>query len=195
MKYINSKPDLQRFLETECKKYNQHNIRAPFIAISEGKKIWKFAVILRRTEYYLNTNKRIRKRIYGKLLSYYQNKFFMHIPVNCFDCGLKIMHLGPILVNSKAEIGKNCSIHINTGIVAGGTNSDCPVLGDGIVIGMGAVILGNVRLADNIAVGANAVVNKSFDEENIGIAGVPARKISNNGRLQWGNKGPSRGQM
>lgn len=37
-------------------------------------------------------------------------------------------------------------------------------------------MLGDVRLADNIAVGANAVVNKSFDEENIAIAGVPAKK-------------------
>lgn len=46
-------------------------------------------------------------------------------------------------------------------------------------------MLGDVRLADNIAVGANAVVNKSFDEENIAIAGVPAKKISNNGRKVW----------
>lgn len=47
------------------------------------------------------------------------------------------------------------------------------------------MVLGDVRLADNIAVGANAVVNKSFAEENVAIAGVPAKKISNNGRKVW----------
>lgn len=60
-----------------------------------------------------------------------------------------------------------------------------PTIGNGVVLGVGAVVLGDVRLADNIAVGANAVVNKSFDEENIAIAGVPAKKISNNGRKVW----------
>ena len=44
-------------------------------------------------------------------------------------------------------------------------------------IGVGAVIIGNIEIADNIIIGANAVVNKSFKEEGITIAGVPARKI------------------
>lgn len=95
------------------------------------------------------------------------------------------MHLGPILVNGNVRAGKDISLHINTSIVAGGTNNGAPVLEDGIVVGVGAVILGNIRLAKNIAVGANAVVNKTFEEENIAIAGVPAKKVSNNGRLEW----------
>lgn len=40
-------------------------------------------------------------------------------------------------------------------------------------------------MQDNIAIGANAVVNKNFTEENIAIAGIPAKKISNNGALEW----------
>lgn len=95
------------------------------------------------------------------------------------------MHVGPILINDKAVIGKNCSLHINTAIVAGGTNNEVPVIGEGVVVGVGAVILGGVTIANNIAIGANAVVNKSFIEENIAIAGVPAKKVSNNGSLEW----------
>lgn len=87
------------------------------------------------------------------------------------------MHLGPILVNRKVVGGKNIALHINTSLVAGGTDDEAPILEDGIVIGVGAVVLGSVRLACNIAVGANAVVNKSFDEENIAVAGVPAKKL------------------
>ena len=48
--------------------------------------------------------------------------------------------------------------------------------------------LGGATIADGIAIGAGAVVNKSFAEKDITIAGVPARKISNNGRKAWENR-------
>ena len=69
----------------------------------------------------------------------------------------------------------------------GGNNGYAPVLGDNIVVGYGAVILGNTHVANGVAIGANAVVNKDVLEENIAVAGVPARKISNNGRNTWAN--------
>ena len=40
-----------------------------------------------------------------------------------------------------------------------------------------------VNIKTGTIVGANAVVTKSFDEENIVVAGIPAKKISNNGTL------------
>ena len=98
------------------------------------------------------------------------------------------MHLGSILTNSRVKVGENCTIHINTALVAQGTNSGVPTLGNNIVIGVGVTILGDVRIANGIAIGANAVVNKSFIEENIAIAGCPAKKISNNGDSTWHKK-------
>ena len=50
------------------------------------------------------------------------------------------------------------------------------------------VVLGNVTVADNVAIGANAVVNRDVLEENIAVAGVPAKKISNNGAIAWLNR-------
>ena len=41
-------------------------------------------------------------------------------------------------------------------------------------------------VAKGIAIGANAVVNKSIEEEYIAVAGVPAKKVSNNGSNKWG---------
>ena len=73
-------------------------------------------------------------------------------------------------------------------MVAGGIDDACPTLGDNIVIGVGVTVLGGCHLADSIAIGANAVVNSSFDEADIAIAGIPARKISNNGRTAWKNR-------
>ena len=54
-------------------------------------------------------------------------------------------------------------------------------MGGGVYLGAGAKLLIGVHLADNIIVGANAVVTKSFKENNIVIAGIPAKKISNKG--------------
>ena len=47
------------------------------------------------------------------------------------------------------------------------------------------MILGGVTLGDRIAVGANAVVNKSFLEPDITVAGAPARKIADHGAGAW----------
>ena len=44
-------------------------------------------------------------------------------------------------------------------------------------MGFGAVIIGKIKIADGIKIGANSVVTKSFLEPNITIAGVPAKKI------------------
>lgn len=185
---IKNKDDLKKFLEIERKKYNRKSIKMPIICIVESDFLWKHNVLLRKTEYHINKKHRMRGLIYKVLLNRFQNKYNLHIPINSFGAGLKIMHLGPILVNSKVKCGKNIALHINTSIVAGGVDNGVPQLGDGIVVGVGAVILGSVNIANNIAIGANSVVNKSFYEENIAIAGVPAKKISNNGRLEWNKK-------
>ena len=156
-----------------------------FFPVGESDVLWKHQRLLRKTEWYVNSGKKLRGLLSKIRLKRFQNKYGMHIPLNCCKAGLKIMHVGPILINANATVGKNCSIHINTGLVAGGTTDDAPILEDGVVVGIGAVILGGVHIAKNVAIGANAVVNKSIDEEDIAVAGVPAKKISNNGRSQW----------
>ena len=186
-KIISSKKDLKEWLKYEKTKYASDLIK-DFFLIGEAAILRRFQTILRKAEYYNNTKKRIRAIFYKLRLSKMQCKYSINIPINTCGKGLKIMHLGPILINSHASLGENCSIHINTAVVARGTDNLVPTLGNGIVIGVGAVVLGGVFLADNIAIGANSVVNKSFDESNIAIAGVPAKKISNNGRASWGKK-------
>lgn len=185
MSYINNKNDLKKFLKYEKSKYGVK--RRNIFCIRESEYLWKHNLLLRKTEYYTNTNRKIMSILYKIRLQLFQNKYSIHIPINTFDIGLKLMHLGPILVNGKVKAGKDISLHINTSIVARGTNDLAPTLKDGIVVGVGAVIVGDVVIEDNIAIGANSVVNKSFYEKNIAIAGVPAKKISNNGRLNWNN--------
>lgn len=184
-KRIQTKAQLKDWLDFELPRYSKsfiHNV----LLDTEGAILRRHQLLLRKAEYYSNNGKRLIARIYVFRLLRMQNRHALHIPLNCCGRGLKIMHLGPILVNSGAQLGERCSLHINTGIVAGGRSSAAPVLEDGVVVGFGAVIVGNVHIAKNVAIGANAVVNRDVLEENIAVAGVPAKKISDNGRLSWG---------
>lgn len=149
--------------------------------------LWKHQLVLRKAEYYTNTNSKLISLFYRIRLNCLQNKYAIHIPLNTCGRGLKLMHVGPVLVSTNAIVGQDCVLHMNVGIVAGGNNGFAPQLGDNIVVGYGAVILGNTHIASGVAIGANAVVNKDVIEENIAVAGVPAKKISNNGRNTWAN--------
>ena len=63
-----------------------------------------------------------------------------------------LVDIGPILINNKAVVNENCVFHINTALVAGGTTHDAPVLEDSVVLGIGAVVVGGVRIAKNVAI-------------------------------------------
>ena len=78
--------------------------------------------------------------------------------------------------------GENCRIHtcVNIGTQAGNSER-VPVIGNNVYMGPGVKIFGDIVIADNIAIGANAVVNKSFSETGISIAGIPGKKISDKG--------------
>lgn len=182
---IKTKKDLKEYIQYESTKYGGKLRLLGLILNSERDLLVYHQILLRKTEYYYNTNKKIRYFLYKAKLNKFQNKYAMHVPLNTCEKGLKIMHIGPILINRLAIVGSDCSLHINTGIVAGGMTSNAPRLGNGVVVGMGAVILGEITIADNVAIGANALVNKNVVEKNIAVAGVPAKKISNNGRLEW----------
>lgn len=61
-------------------------------------------------------------------------------------------------------------------LVGGGV----PTIGNNVYLGSGCKVIGAVKVADNVAVGANAVVTKDVLEEGIAVAGIPAKKVSNN---------------
>lgn len=107
------------------------------------------------------------------------------IPLNSIGKGLSIAHKGLIIINGGAKIGENLRMHIGVNI---GTAPDCsnvaPKIAGNVYIESGVKLYGKIEIASGIMIGVNAVVTKSFLEENICIAGVPARKISEYGRLE-----------
>lgn len=184
---ILTKSDLKEWLSYEKKLYPCSFVSRA-LSVGEAAVLYKHQVLLRKTEYYLNSGNKILFVFYRYFLRKLQLRHSLHIPTNCCGKGLHIMHVGPILMNNCVTVGENCTFHINTALVAGGTNDDVPILGKGVIVGCGAIVLGGVNIANNVAIGANAVVNKDCLEENVAIAGVPARIISRNGSLEWNKK-------
>lgn len=89
-----------------------------------------------------------------------------------------LYHRGSIIINPSVKMGSRCKFHGDCCLGVARTNSSgCPTLGNGVDVGIGARVLGNIYIADDIIIGANAVVTESFYEPGITIAGIPAQKV------------------
>ncbi|MCR5532936.1 MAG: serine acetyltransferase [Paludibacteraceae bacterium] len=142
---------------------------------------------LRKIEFLYNTSKGkpLRRCAYFILQSINHRlavRLGFTIPMNVFGPGLYIAHWGTVTVTAFAKVGKNCRIHTSTCI---GNHIGAPVIGDNVYIGPGAKIFGNINIGDNVAIGANAVVNKSIPS-NVTVGGIPAKIISHKSSLESG---------
>lgn len=155
-----------------------------------GDDIWKYQRALRHYEYWLSRPKSILSLLPRVWWHYRYHKLSIRlgfeIPPFVAGPGLSLAHRGPVIVNSHARIGRNCRIHsgVNIGSAAGDHNH-APIIGDNCYLGPGAKLFGRIEILDGTAVGANAVVNKSFGAKNITLGGIPARVISNKSALPY----------
>ena len=143
--------------------------------------IWSFQKQMRKLEYYTNCKNHGLYKLYILYLKFRYKKTSLKlgfsIPINVFGPGLSIAHYGTIIINYTCRIGANCRLHACVNIGASGGEKQGPKLGDNVYIAPGAKIYGNISIPNNTAIGANAVVNKSFERENTIIAGIPAKVI------------------
>ncbi len=186
---IKTKVDLKYYLEQD-----RLNLHINKLKPSSYDEVWKYEIILRKHEYYHNKEK---KGIISKiLLRHYKRKhhklsmkYTTGIPINVCGPGLSIGHFGTIYINHNAKRRKN--LRIQSGFTIGASSStpnEFPILGDNVYIGTGAKILGGVRIANNVAIGANAVVVKDILEEATSHAGVPTHKTSNHSSAPYIDK-------
>lgn len=184
---IKSKSDLAYYLEQDRKALSlpQFNGLQKLKFYFFPDEIWKFEKLLRYTEYYHNNkDKSILHRggyLWFKLRLHNQAvKLGFTIPLNVCESGLSIAHYGSIVISPNAHIGKNCHIHSCVNIGASAGKPEAPTIGDNVYIGPGAIIFGNIRIANNVTIGANATVNKSCEEECVVLAGSPACVVKHN---------------
>lgn len=134
--------------------------------------IWKYVTYLRREEAAGN-----------KLLQLYwrrkKNDLGSGLGIVAYagTCGkgLQIWHYGSVIISGDAKVGENCTFHGQACIGNNGKSEKAPVIGNNVDIGVGARILGDIVIADNVRIGANAVVTKSCYEKGVTLVGCPAR--------------------
>lgn len=97
--------------------------------------------------------------------------------------GLFIDHGMGVVIGETTEIGDNCLIY--QGVTLGGTGKDHgkrhPTLGDNVLVGAGARVLGPFKVGNNVKIAAGAVVLNAIPD-NCTAVGVPARVVRMNGK-------------
>ena len=152
--------------------------------------IWRYMYYFRNWKYYSekrsDSNAGRLERSFSKYAAHYcerRKNFYSYrsgveigansiIGKNC-----DIWHSGVVI---NGTVGDNCVFHGNNtiGNKGKGSESVTPTLGNGVDVGVGAVIIGDVTIADNCIIGANSVVTKSFEVPGTVIAGVPGKVIN-----------------
>lgn len=141
----------------------------------EGYYIRKYLRLLRLEE---TSNTSLGKYFYKARKNRLGSRLGFIISAGCFGEGLRIEHYGSIIVNPKARIGKNCIIHGNCCIGSkGGYPDESPIIGDNVDIGQFAQVLGGIRIADGVRIGAGAVVVEDILQPGVTVVGVPGKII------------------
>lgn len=184
---IKSKQDLKYYIECDLKSLERYPLTIKDY-LKSGQKIWKYQILLRKTEYLFNCmDKSILFRFafrwyYHKLVNL-GIKYGFTVPLNVFGPGLCICHVGTIVINGNTKVGSNCRIHAGVNIGNSSPLGDnwvsdnTPIIGNNVYIGPGAKLFGKIIIGNNVAIGANAVVNNNVPDD-VTVGGVPAKIIS-----------------
>lgn len=143
-----------------------------------------FEVLLLYPSIHALINHRIAHKLYKKkhfflarLLSQI-SRFFTGIEIHpgaTIGKGLFIDHGMGVVIGETAEIGDNVLIY--HGVTLGGTGKDTgkrhPTVGNNVVIGCGAKVLGPINIGNNVKIGANSVVLKDVPDDSTTV-GIPA---------------------
>ncbi|MBQ5892654.1 MAG: serine O-acetyltransferase [Clostridia bacterium] len=104
-------------------------------------------------------------------------------PAATIGKGFFIDHGMGVVIGETAEIGDNCTIY--QGVTLGGTGKDVgkrhPTLGNNVMVGAGAKVLGPVTIGDNSKIAANAVVLHPVSENSTAV-GIPAKVVRRDGQ-------------
>lgn len=138
---------------------------------------FRYTYILRKASF--SKKKTISGMLYRFLLKMYSIKYGYQInPSTKIGQGLYIGHRGTIIVNSQAVIGSCCNL--SPGVTIGQTNrgvkKGAPVLGDKVWVGTNAVIVGGIKIGNNVLIAPNAYVNVDVPSNSI-VIGNPAQII------------------
>lgn len=152
--------------------YFHYPIRLRLFQLTVHNYIMDYLVVMRKCSYYKHQGGVFSKICYV----YYRRKFHqlgvkLGFSMGCDTLGYApwIPHHGTIVIGENNKLGKFACLHTSICITA--TNKS---IGDTFLCGTGSRLTKVEVLGNNVQVGANSVVNKSFQRDGIVIAGAPA---------------------
>lgn len=187
---IYNRKELKECLNLENSLYSSYmfptlkkNVKA-LIMHTVPRMLWEWQKKSRKSDYYDYLVQKRGGGFYRFMRFYYDYKkgvlaerLGLEIVTSNIGPGLMIYHRNNV-INSNAIIGKNLKLHGNNVIGNNGISKEAPIIGDNVRLGIGAKVIGNIIIANNITIAAGAVVVHSFVEPSITIAGIPAKKIN-----------------
>lgn len=139
------------------------------------------AIVLHRIAHFFYKK---RLRFFSKLIAAF-SKFITNIEIHpgaVIGKGFFIDHGTGVVIGETAVVGNNVTIY--QGVTLGGTGKQSgkrhPTVGNNVVIGAGAKILGSFTVGDNVNIGANSVVLSDVPD-NSTVVGIPGRIVKING--------------
>lgn len=182
-----NKQELKEIIAEEKAMYNKSNYSFRKFVHQKRYMIWRYLYWFRWAQYYkeqitvASGLRRLQAKFAHAIAQRRKNicgeKCGVEITNNSkLGRRLSIWHSGIVI---DAQLGDDVSIRGNT--VLGSKDLRCtsgrPMIGNGVEIGFGAAVIGNVAIADRCIIGANAVVTKDFLEPGSIIVGVPGRVL------------------
>lgn len=125
-----------------------------------------------------------KKRIPSQPFRFFFERFIeittgISIPAECdIGPGFRIHHFGGIIFHPSVRIGKNCTLYHQVTIGDKGGKGGAAIIGDHVMIGAGAKIIGEISIGNHCKIGANAVVTMDVPDYAT-VIGNPARVLKN----------------
>lgn len=182
-----NKQELKKIIAEEKAMYTKSNHAFRSFVHQKRYMIWRYLAWFRWSQYYKERSGSASGfgKLYAKAAYWHSMRKKNILGEKCgveitnnssLGRRLSIWHSGVVI---DAQLGDDVSVRGNC--VLGSKDLKCtsgrPMIGNGVEIGFGAALIGNITIADRCIIGANAVVTKDFLEPGTTIVGVPGRAL------------------
>lgn len=166
------KQDLYRYIGNDCNRFIK---QVRYVLFTPG---FRYIYLLRHVQLSKNF---ITRSFWSVLLKLCSFRFGIQIPPQTkIGAGFRVLHWGAIVVNPDTVIGKNFNIAQNVLIGnAAGKHFGTPVIGDNVYLGANAIVLGGVKIGNNVMIAPGAFVNFDVPDNSI-VIGNPGKIIPRN---------------
>lgn len=118
-----------------------------------------------------------RKRCFSKSIfwkwveKYISHKYGNEIAYDQIDEGIVLEHPYNITVATGSKLGKNCTLFkgCTIGSVRSGRKKGCPILGESVIVGVNAMVCGNVNIGNDVMIAPNSFVNFDVPDHSVVI--------------------------